>query len=64
MDRLGLGSGCVLGLLAVAAAAAALWWPDGVVAWVCWATCVVLVWGTVMSIYAFDRPAPPGAPRT
>jgi hypothetical protein len=63
VNRLGLGSGCVSAVLALAAGGAAIRWPGGAAAWIGWVACTVLVWGTVMSVYACDRPAPTGAPR-
>jgi hypothetical protein len=64
MERWGLCSGCVLGVLAFAVAGAAMRWLDGAGVWVGWGAFAVLGWGAAMSIYAFDRPAPPRAPRT
>lgn len=62
MIRLGLGSGCVLTVLALGAGGAALWWPGGAAAWIGWVACAVFVWGAVMSADTFDRPSPPGVP--
>ena len=63
MARWGLGSGCVLGVLAVGAAGAAIRWQEGTAAWLGWGAFAVFAWGAVMSVYSFDRPAPPGTPR-
>ncbi|AWM37797.1 hypothetical protein GobsT_41800 [Gemmata obscuriglobus] len=62
MARWGLGWGCVFGFLAVCAGAAAMRWQEGAAPWIGWGAVAVLAWGAVMSVYAFDRPAPPGAP--
>jgi hypothetical protein len=63
MARWGLGWGCLLGLLAAAAAGAAMRWLDGPAYWVGWALFAALAWGAVMSVYSFDRPARSCAPR-
>lgn len=63
MSRWGLGWGCVLGLLAIAAVVAAMRWPDGAMGWIGWVAFAVFGWGAVMSVHAFDRPAPAQPPR-
>lgn len=63
MARWGLGWGCLSGVLAVAAVVVATRWLDGVTAWVGWGLFAVFAWGAAMALYAFDRPAPPDAPR-
>lgn len=58
MAHWGLCSGCLLGVAAVIAAIVAMRWLDGAMAWVGWFFFALFAWGAVMSIYAFDRPAP------
>ncbi len=62
MARWGLCSGCVLGVAAVAAVGVAMWRRDGVWAWAGWGLFGLFAWAAVMSVYAFDRPAPPAGP--
>lgn len=63
MARWGLCSGCMFGLLAVGAAGAAMRWLDGAALWAGWGAFALFGWCAAMSIYSFDRPAPPRAPR-
>lgn len=63
MARWGLGWGCLSGVLAIGAVVVATHWLDGAAARMGWGAFAVLAWGAAMSVYAFDRPAPPQATR-
>jgi hypothetical protein len=63
MARWGLCWGFVFGILAVGAVGAAMRWPDGATDWIGWVAFAVFGWGAIMSVYAFDRPAPAQPPR-
>jgi hypothetical protein len=64
MARWGLCSGCVFGLIALAAVGAALRWLEGPALWIGWGAFALFAWGAIMSVYSFDRPAPAArAPR-
>ena len=52
-----------MGILAIGAVGAAMRWPDGTMGWIGWVAFAVFGWGAVMSVYAFDRPAPSQSPR-
>jgi hypothetical protein len=63
MARWGLCSGCVFGLMALVALIVALQWPEGEALWFGWGVVGLFLWGAIMSVYFFDRPAPPGRAR-